>query len=220
VEDPPRRASRKMAVYTEEQVRTLLQAATGDRLEALCVLVLATGMRMGELLALTWEDVNLGREMLTVRMTLQRHRGEGLMAEEAKTDHSKRVIALPRTAVEALRQHRMRQAEERERLGEAWTDLDLVFPNTIGRPTEPNSFRYRWWNRLVRRAGLPRIRFHDLRHTAATLLLARGVPVKVVSEMLGHANVSITLNLYGHVLPHMQQQAAETMDGILRGDLG
>lgn len=183
------------------------------------MLVLATGMRMGELLALTWEDINLGRGTVTVRMTLQRHRGGGLLAEEAKTDHSKRVIALPGVALEALSQHRVRQNAEREQLGDAWNDLNLVFPNTIGRPMEPNSLRYRWWCRLVKRAGLPQIRFHDLRHTAATLLLARGVPVKVVSEMLGHANISITLNLYGHVLPHMQQQAAETMDAVLRASV-
>lgn len=107
------------------------------------------------------------------------------------------------------------ESEERARLGEAWSNLDLVFPNTIGRPIDARSFQRRWWMKLVRKAGLPYIRFHDLRHTAATLLLARGVPVKAVSEMLGHANASITLNLYGHVLPHKQQQLTDVMDDIL-----
>lgn len=94
--------------------------------------------------------------------------------------------------------------------------MNLVFPNTIGRPVDVRSFQRRWWHRLIRKSGLPYIRFHDLRHTAATLLLARGMPVKAVSEMLGHSSAAITLNLYGHVLPHMQQQLAETMDDILR----
>jgi len=215
--DPPRRPKRKMAVYTEGQVHVLLRAVAGDRLEALCVLVLATGMREGELLALTWDEVDLERAIVTVRTTLHRYPGEGLVSEEAKTDHSNRVIALPRTVVGSLRHHKFKLAEEQARLGDAWTEQNLVFPNAIGQPIEPSGFRKRWWPRLVKKSGLPYIRFHDLRHTAATLLLARGIPVKVVSEMLGHAGVSITLDLYGHVLPHMQQQAAATMDEILQG---
>jgi integrase len=104
-------------------------------------------------------------------------------------------------------------------LGDAWTDLDLIFPNAVGCPYDPDVLRRNWWYPLLKRAGLPQIRFHDLRHTAATLLLARGVPVKVVSEMLGHADIAITLRIYAHVLPHMQQHAVDTMDAMLRGFL-
>lgn len=213
--DPPRTPKRQMAIYSEQQARMLLRAAAGDRLEALRILVLATGMRKGELLALTWSDVDLERARLTTKMTVQHYPGEKAIREEVKTSHSERVIALPTSVVSALRAHGERQAEEHARLGEAWNDLDLVFPNIIGRPIDARSFQRRWWMKLVQKAGLPYIRFHDLRHTAATLLLARGVPAKAVSVMLGHANASITLNLYGHVLPHMQQQLADVMDDIL-----
>jgi integrase len=183
-------------------------------LEALAVMALATGMREGELLALRWPDLDLDRATLLVQANLIWTPG-GFEFEEAKTAHSRRRIALPRTAVDALRMHRARQAEERLRLGAAWTDLDLVFVNTLGGPYDASNLR-NWFYRVLKRAGLPRVRFHDLRHTAATLLLARGVNVKVVSEMLGHANVGITLSIYGHVLPHMQQQATDTMDAVLR----
>ena len=216
--DPPRKSRREMAVYDEDQARKLIATASGDRFEALGVLVLATGMRQGELLALRWSEVNLEKATLTVLATLQQYPGQRPSREETKTTHSARVIALPQTVVKLLVQHRKAQQNEQARLGPAWNARDLVFPNTIGNPMHASSFRSRWWRALVRKAGLPYIRFHDLRHTAATLLLGRGVPVKVVSEMLGHANVSITLNMYGHVLPHMQQQAAQTMDAILSSD--
>ena len=119
--------------------------------------------------------------------------------------------------LEALKRHRAHQAEERLHLGEAWQDDRLVFANHFGGPYFAGNLRETWFYPLLKRAELPHIRVHDLRHTAATLLLAHGVPVKVVSEMLGHANIGITRSLYAHVLPHMQQQAANTMDDMLRG---
>lgn len=212
---PPRSYSHEMSFYTEEQARTLLQAVSGDRLEALITLALATGMREGEILALTWDDVDLDNASLVVRANLVLTKA-GTVREETKTAHSRRRIALPSIAVEALRRHRIRQADEHLKLGEAWTYRNLVFPNTVGVPYDANNWRRQLFYPLLKRAGLPRIRPHDLRHTAATLLLAQGVPVKVVSEMLGHANVGITLSIYSHVLPHMQQQAADTMDRMLR----
>jgi integrase len=205
-----------MAFYTEEQARTLLSAASGNRLEALIVLALATGIREGEFLALSWDDLDLENASMLERANVVITR-EGIFREEVKTGHSRRRIALPTIAVEALRRHRVRQVQERLRLGAAWEDNDLVFPNTLGRLYDANHSRSDWFYPLLKRSGLPRIRPHDLRHTAATLLLAPGVPVKVVGEMLGHANVGITLSIYGHVLPHMQQQAANMMDDMLRG---
>jgi integrase len=137
---------------------------------------------------------------------------------EPKTARSRRQIALSATAVEALRHHLERQVVERKQMGSAWEDLGLVFPNSVGRPLDNvNLLRY-WFHPLLERAGLPRMRFHDLRHTAATLLLGRGVNPKIVSEMLGHASVAITLDIYSHVMPHMQQQAAQAMDDTLQGE--
>jgi integrase len=214
--EAPRLLPQEMAVLTQEEVRILLSAASGDRLEALYVLALATGMRLGELLALKWSDVNLETQTLQVRSTLQRTR-QGYVIAQPKTKSSRRRIALPATAVAALRKHRVRHLEEQVQFGGAWSGHDLVFCDPIGQPLNGINVLRTQFHGLLRRAGLPRVRFHDLRHTAATLLLERGVNVKMVSEMLGHSSIAITLSLYGHVTPHMQQQAADTMDQLLGG---
>jgi len=137
---------------------------------------------------------------------------------EPKTARSRREVHLSALAVAALRRHRRAQLEERLRAANLWEDHDLVFTNERGRPLDGNNFRQRAFGQLLEKAGLPHIRFHDLRHTAATLLMAQGVPVKVASEMLGHADITTTLRTYSHVLPGMQQQAAAAMDRLfLRG---
>jgi integrase len=207
----PRMRHHEMKTLSEEQAQHLLAVAQGERLEALYVLALATGMRQGELLALRWHDVDLDGATLQVRASVHYTKG-GYIFDEPKTKYSRRRIALSRVAIEALREHRTRQLPERLALGPAWEDLDLVFPNTVGKPIDGVNLLPRDFRPLLERAGLPRMRFHDLRHTAATLLLGRGINPKVVSEMLGHSHVSVTLGIYSHVLPHMQQQAAEAMD--------
>lgn len=214
--DVPRMRHHEMTTLSEEQARTLLSAASGERLEALYVLAIATGMRQGELLALKWRDVDLDESRLQVRATLH-YTNEGYVIAEPKTEFSRRRIALSKVAVEALRAHRIRQLEERLQLGDAWEDNDLVFPNTVGRPLDGVNLLKYWFYPLLKRAGLPRMRFHDLRHTAATLLLGRGINPKIVSEMLGHSHVSVTLGIYSHVTPHMQEQAAKAMDDALGG---
>jgi integrase len=181
--DVPRMAHHEMRTLDEEQSRMFIAAASGERLEALFVLAIATGMRQGELLALRWRDVDLENATLRVTATLHYVAGQFIFAEP-KTDFSRRQIALAGIAVDALRAHRARQDEERVRLGEAWEDLDLVFPNTVGRPSDGLNLLKYWYHPLLKKAGLPKIRFHDLRHTAATLLLGRGINPKVVSEML------------------------------------
>jgi integrase len=202
-----------MAALTPEQSRSLLDAAQLDRLEALYVLALSTGMRQGELLALKWADVDLDGAAIQVKATLQRTR-EGFVFQEPKTARSRRQVALTRTAVKALRQHRASQLEERLRCP-YWQDPDLVFASEIGTPIEATNLIRRSFAPLLKRAGLPRIRFHDLRHTAATLLLGQNVNVKVVSEMLGHSQIAVTLDLYSHVTPTMQRQAVEALDAVL-----
>jgi integrase len=212
----PRMRHYEMTTLSEEQAQRLLNAATGERLEALYVVALATGMRQGELLALTWRDVDLESASLHVRSTVHVTR-DGYVFAEPKTKYSRRAIALSPIAVSALRSHRVRQVEERLRAGQAWEDLDLVFPNSVGRPIDGINLLKYWFYPLLERAGLPRMRFHDLRHTAATLLLGRGVNPKIVSEMLGHSHVSVTLGIYSHVLPHMQREAAKAMNDALGG---
>jgi integrase len=207
-----------MTVLTPAQARTLLAAAAGDRLEALYMLALTTGMRQGELLALTWANVDLDTGALMVTATVQYAAGGGFTFLPPKTKRSRRKIALPAAAVAALRKHKARQISERARVGSAWDDLDLVFPNACGRPLDGTNVLRQQLQPLLRRAGLPPIRFHDLRHTAATLPLRKGVNPKIVSELLGHSSVSITLDIYSHVLPDMQEQAAAAMDEALGDD--
>jgi integrase len=213
--DPPRVRRHEMSVLDAEQARRFLDAARGSRLEALFVLAVSTGMREGELLALRWRDVDLSSARLSVTATVQRVRGK-LRVGEPKTAKSRRRIALTAGAVEALQRHRAAQAEERLRAAE-WADLDLVFPNRRGRHHEVSDLLKDEFRPVLERAGLPRMRFHDLRHTAATLMLARGVHAKVASEMLGHSTIGITLDLYSHVSEGMQSEAAQAIDGLLWG---
>lgn len=216
--DAPRMRHHELRVLTPSQVRTLLDAAKGDRLEALYVVALSTGMRQGELLALKWSHVDLDRRVVMVMATVQYVKGGGYTFLAPKTRRSRRKIALPLVAVEALRRHKDRQQLERLRLGHAWEDLDLVFANAIGRPLDGTNVLRQCLHPLLLRAGLPLLRFHDLRHTAATLLFHKGVHPKIVSELLGHATVSITLDIYSHMLPDMQEQASAAMDDMLKAD--
>jgi integrase len=208
---PPRAPRHEMHTLTTEQARAFLQATESDRFHALYVLAVSTGMRQGELLALRWQDVGLERGTVQVRASLEI--GTRRIAE-AKTAGSRRQVTLTRAAVEALRDHRTRQLEERLR-SPYWDDLGLVFANEVGRPVEVGNLLRRSFRPLLEKAGLPRIRFHDLRHTAATLLLGRGLHPKIVSDLLGHARISTTLDLYSHVTPTMQAEAAAAMDVVL-----
>ncbi|HEV2952732.1 MAG TPA: site-specific integrase, partial [Candidatus Dormibacteraeota bacterium] len=213
--DPPRRATSEIRPLSLTETQTFLAHADSDRFAALYVLAITTGMRQGELLGLHWRDIDLSARVLRVRGSLQRTK-KGLGISEPKTSHSRRQVELAAIAVEALRDHQDRQQAERSRWPGAWADLDLVFPNEIGRPVEAgNLIRRSFWP-ILDRAGLRRIRFHDLRHTAATLLLAKSVHPKVVSEMLGHSRIGITLDLYSHVTRTMQREATDAMDDLLK----
>jgi integrase len=211
----PRRSSREMMTLTDAQAKQLLEVVRGERFEALYVLALTTGMRLGELLGLRWQDLDLERGTLQVRMNVQES-GGGFILAETKTAYSRRSIGLTRTATLALCRHRACQNEERLALGEAWnSSLGLVFPNRLGGIMIPDNLTKRYFKEALKTLGLSEeIRFHDLRHTAATLLLSRGVHPKVMSEMLGHADISITFRVYAHVTPHMQEAAVAVMDAL------
>ncbi len=215
----PRKSMREMRTLSPAEVRRFLDAVRGDRFEALYILALSTGMREGELLGLRWQDIDFARRTLRVRMNVQETLGRYILAE-TKTTYSRRSIGLISSAIAALQRHWERQHDIREETGDMYNlSLYLVFPYGYGTIMIPHNITKRSFKCYLEKAGLPRCnRFHDLRHTSATLLLASGVNVKVVSEMLGHADVSITLRVYAHVLPHMQQTAMTAMEGLM-GDL-
>jgi integrase len=212
--DPPRITRHEMTTLSPESARSLLDAAGGQRLEALYVLALTTGMREGELLGLKWSNVDFDGSALEVRGSLQRLKA-GLVVAEPKTSHSRRRVGLTQAGLAALRRHRARQAAERLLLGAAWQDAEFVFTDEVGAPIEATKFLRNSFAPLLKAAGLAPMRFHDLRHTAATLLLGRGIHPKIVSEMLGHSQIAITLDLYSHVTPTMQREATAAMDAIV-----
>lgn len=213
--EKPRPPRHEMAVLTPDQVRAFLEAAREDRLYALYVLAITTGMRLGELLGLRWQDIDLSGARLVVRVQLV-WLGNRPMLTEPKTAKGRWPIDLPPLAVEALRQRRKQQAQERLLAGPAWRDeWGLAFTTALGTPIRPANLR-RWsFKPLLARAGLPPIRFHDLRHTHASLLLAAGTHPKLVQEQLGHSTVTLTLDTYSHVLPSLRRQVAATMQQLL-----
>ena len=214
VVDPPRVENKEMNPLSATQVEAFLEAAKGDRLEAFYVLAVSTGMRLGELQALKWSDVDLRERTLSVNRTLSSSKG-GPVFGPPKTSRSRRKIFLPRKSAEALRRHRERQETEKETVAGRWHDYDLVFCSSIGTPMSRHNLGSRSFKPLLRRANLPAIRFHELRHTCATLLLSKNVHPKLVQELLGHASISTTLDTYSHVLCGMSRTVAETMDGVL-----
>jgi integrase len=179
------------------------------------LLAATTGMRRGEVLALHWRDLDLGVGRLTVRRTVEQTKS-GLRFKEPKTKGSRRTITLPAITIEALARHKAQQAEERMQLGLG--KCDLVFTRWDGEPVNPRNFT-KEFSRCVRAAGTRPIGFHGLRHTHLSHLMASGVPVKVVAERAGHASAKMTLDVYGHVLPGMQEDVARQVDAALRGVL-
>jgi integrase len=212
--DPPRVPRHEIEPLAPEQARALLDAIQGDRLEALYTVAIALGLRQGEALGLRWRDVDLERGTLAVRMELQ-HVNGAFQLVELKTERSRRTLPLPAVAVATLRSHHARQAEERLAAGDAWRDNDLIFATRLGKPLSARNV-FRAYQRTLARAGFPHMRFYDLRHTCATLLLAQGVDLRTIMETLGHSQISLTMNTYAHLIPALQREAASKMDHMLQ----
>ncbi len=212
---PPRIVSREVTPLTLEQARALLSSVREHRLEELLVVAVVTGMRRGELLALRWSNIDFERRTLLVLHTVDYIPKYGYVETEPKTKAGKRLISLPHFLVDMLRKHRPQQLEQQLKHGDAWENRDLVFPDLRGGYFNPN-YLLRVFKKLLNEAGLPHMPFHDLRHSAATILLSMGVNIKVVQELLGHSNISITLGTYAHLLPSMQQEVVEKWDDEFR----
>jgi integrase len=209
----PRRALRQ--VVDPELLRRLLAAAAGTWLEAPVAIAAATGMRRGEILGLRWSDFDSELTLLRVQRTLQ-PTNDGLVFEQPKTPRSRRTVLLPEFLRPFLERQRHDQSVRQKALGAEWVESGLAIDRGDGRPLNPDTLSA-GWARFVRQRGLPQVRFHDLRHAHATLMLSQGVHPKVVSERLGHASIGITLDTYSHVLPTLQQEAAQAFDDLFPG---
>lgn len=213
--DPPRVVRHEIRPLAPAEVRRFLDAIAGTPDEALYLTAIGLGLRQGELLGLAWSDVDLEAGTLRVRHALQRIDGVARLVEP-KSVTSRRTVALPAVVADALRQHRRRQLERRLAAGDRWRaeDWDLVFCSATGTPLDGPNVNKRF-QRLIADLGLPRQRFHDLRHACASLLLVQGVAPRVVMETLGHSQISLTMNTYSHVMPALGRDAAARMDELL-----
>jgi integrase len=213
--DPPRVERHQVKSLTPEQARKFLETAQAERLGSLYVLSLSLGMRQGEVLGLRWVDVDIEgpNPTLIVNQALQRI-GREFQFVEPKTERSRRTIALPKSVVKTLLAHRKRQAAERLALGPAWHDYGLIFTALDGSPIERRTL-HRDFKGILAKAELPESRFHDLRHSAASLLLAQGVPMRNIMELLGHSSITLTADTYSHVMAPALRETADKMDVIL-----
>jgi integrase len=207
----PRASEREMRVWDEEQVRTFITATRADSLAAFWRLAVMVGMRKGELLALQWDDVDLDRSTIVVRRTLTCDKERRAIVGPPKTKAGRRTITIPSTCVAALKAHRQAQRFQQMAHRDRWQDMNLVFPSPDGDYMYSCTPNMRL-ETIIKTANLPPIRFHDRRHTAATLMLLQGISPHVVQERLGHSSLAITLGLYSHVTLTMQEEAAERMD--------
>lgn len=213
---PPRHDAPEMRTWTPEEAREFLTTVEGDRLYGLWVLVLATGLRRGEIAGLRWADVDLDAGVLAVRRS-RVSVAYRVYESGPKTRSSRRTISLDGRVVAVLRSQRRHQLEEHLLWGAAWSDTGYVFTVEDGEPLHPERITV-LFDRLVVGAALPKIRLHDLRHTSATLALAAGIHPKIVSERLGHSSIAVTLDLYSHVTPGLQAEAAEKLGQMILGD--
>jgi integrase len=209
--EKPRVLHREMDFFTREEIHRFLSAAPQDRYPFFLTAVL-TGMRLGELLAMKWSNLDWQRRQYYVKESLYKGR-----FVEPKSASSKRTMNLPPTLIEALRAHRGRQAERRLQAGEGYEDHDLIFCTASGTPLDRGNVVKRDFLPLLKQAGLRRVRFHDLRHTFATLLIDQGESPKYIQVQLGHASIQVTMDRYGHLLPDVHQQAAQRLEDSLFG---
>lgn len=205
----------KANALTGEQGRAFIAASAGERLEALFVVAIQLGLRQGEVLGLRWSDIDFEGRTLRVENAMHYTKG-ALLLGPTKTDSSRRTLPVPALALEVLRAHRRRQQEERLRMGPLWEDCDFVFCDELGGPIGRSSL-LKPFARILDKAKLPHIRFHDLRHSCATLLHAMKVPVATAAVILGHANIRTTLALYSHVVGDMLEEARTAIDSAHGG---
>jgi|SRR5579871_4431990 len=211
--DPPRTPRTEIQPLTPDQVRVLLDGVQDDRSATLYTVAIALGLRQGELLGLRWQDIDFAAGTLSVHQALQRLKGT-VSFVEPKTSRSRRTLALPAFVSTSLKDQRRRQLEERLQAGAAWQESGLVFTTPVGTPLDGNNVTHQF-QRTLARLGLPHQRFHDLRHCCASLLLAQGLSLKDVMDTLGHSQISLAANLYGHLYSEQRREIAARMEALL-----
>lgn len=211
--DGPRSEHYEIRPFDAKEARRLFVTLGDDRLRALYTVALTMGLRQGEALGLQWQDIDFATGSLRVRKQLQRFDGRFELVD-VKTARSRRTLAMPASVAAELELHGRRQAEELKSLGPDSNPMNLVFTRPDGGPLDGTVVTHQF-HRLLDQAGLPQRRFHDLRHSCATLLLAQGVSPRVVMEILGHSQIALTMNTYTHVLPELKQEAAKRMDDLM-----
>ncbi|HEX3641737.1 MAG TPA: site-specific integrase, partial [Ktedonobacteraceae bacterium] len=211
----PRSDPHEVRALTSEEAKKLIEVAQGQWIKPLLILALTTGLRRGELLGLRWHDIDMKHRIMQIRRTANKYSGHGFVENDPKTKRSRRNIVLSDIALQALKEHHILQSEMKLKAGDKWQEQDLVFPNRSGKFLDPLTLQNQF-HRLLEKAGLPRIRFHDLRHSAATILLTMGVHPKVVQELLGHGTIAMTMDTYSHLLPSMQKDVADKMNDVFR----
>jgi integrase len=214
LENGAKKSRKEMLTFSIDEVRTFLMAVKGSRLEALFHVAVTSGLRQSEILGLQWPDLEWETGNLRIHRQLQRVHGRGLIFSEPKTAAGRRLIAIGPTTLKKLTEHKERQDIERQGYTEEWQELKLIFATSQGSPIGPRNL-YRKFKSIIKSSGLPDIRFHDLRHTCATMMLQSGVNVKVIQTALGHSSVTITLDTYSHVMPGMQTEAAQMVDNLI-----
>jgi len=210
----PKVEQSEMRIFNEEQIQQFLIAASGSSFEAVYYLALATGMREGELLGLKWSDIDWNKGVLFVQRQLQQISGQGYVFSPPKTRSGRRKIKVGSVTLKQLEAHQERQTLEKAVAGERWQEHDLVFPTTLGTPLDHKRVRNEFKS-ILKQAGLPAIRFHDLRHTSLNALLDMGLPVNTVQGRAGHAKPSTTVNIYGHATARLQTEAAEKIEELI-----
>lgn len=211
--EPPKAKKYKAKVLNLEEIEAMLKALKEDKLEVPINLALALGLRRGELLGLKWEDIDLDKGLIHIKHNLVRA-GKKLVLKEPKSDSGVRTLQIPSSLINMLKKHKVKQLEQKIFLGEAYNDKGFVFCREDGEPINPSTFSH-WFDDFIKKNNLPDIRLHDLRHTNATLMLKGKVAPKVASKRLGHSNITITMDLYSHVLEDMDKEAANTIDNLI-----
>lgn len=215
----PKPGIKEMATLGVDEMKHFLAAAKNSKHYAAYLLELATGLRRGELLGLKWPDLDLKSGTVTVNRGLVRAKGQGLIFQEPKTHYSRRTISIPLQVARELERHKAKQNIDKLELGKAYYNDNLVFCTKEGKPLDPSEFT-RHFQRLLKAAGLPRLRFHDLRHTFATVSLQEGVSAKVIQEVLGHHSAAFTMQVYSHVTEKMKREATDKIGAVLNACIG